>query len=104
MRKQLIKSLFWIGILFGLNACILPSGITIGPVEKDGKQYITLNLSKVSLKFDFGKKLNTAFIMDDYSEFITYHNVIYKEDYSGEVANLHSILWGEDGYDENHKP
>lgn len=93
-------------MLLCLCSCSLPSGVSIGPVDDNGNETITLNFSKVALKFDWSKKLNTVFVGSDYGEFITAHNVANPDwsKYSGTINNIGNILWNADSYDESHRP
>lgn len=106
MKTKKLKLLIWLCISFSLCSCTMPNGVSIGPTGDNGEEYITLNFSKVSLKFDMSKKLNTAFIGGDFGEFITYHNVVNPDwsNYSGAITKLSDFLWDEGRFDDGHKP
>lgn len=57
MNNHIINLLFSLGMLLCLCSCNLPNGVSIGPVDDTGQETITLNFSKVALKFDWSKKL-----------------------------------------------
>lgn len=106
MNNHIINLLFSLGMLLCLCSCNLPNGVSIGPVDDTGQETITLNFSKVALKFDWSKKLNTGFVSGDYGELIAAHNVANQDwsKYSGTIDNLSHILWNADSYDDSHKP
>ena len=88
------------------SSCNLPGGVSIGPVDDNGQETITLSFSKAALKFDWSKKLNTAFVGGDYGEFIVAHNVVDQDwnKCSGTINNLDKVLCNVDSYDEAHRP
>ena len=102
MKRNIFLTL--VGVLVISYSCTLPNGVSFGPTGSNGEKTINLEFRTVSLRFDFSKSLNTAFIDGDYNEFIVYHNVPYNSNYSGAVTTLANILWDEDRYDEDHKP
>lgn len=104
MKKRTIRIMLCIGVLLETVSCSLPNGISIGPTGNNGEQTLTLNFSKVSLRFDFEKKLQTAFIISDYYEFINAHCIPYNDSYSGAITSLSTVLWNEQNYDDSHKP
>ena len=106
MNNHPIHLSLFLGMLLSLCSCNLPGGVSIGPVDDSGKETITLNFSEVALKFDWSKKLNTAFVSSDYGEIITAHNVANPDwnKYSGTIDNLGNILGSVDLYDEFHRP
>lgn len=106
MNKHNIHLLLFLEMLLCLCSCSLPNGVSIGPVDDNGQETITLSFSKVALKFDWSKKLNTGFVSSDYGEFITAHNVANPDwsKYSGTINNIGNILRNVDSYDESHRP
>ena len=93
-------------MLFCIGSCQLPNGVSIGPADGTGKETITMNFSKVDLKFNLSKKINTGFISGDYEELVSVHAITNPDwtTYSGSINNLGTILANADNYDEDHKP
>jgi len=106
MNNHFIHLLLFFVMPLCMCSCSMPNGVSIGPVDDNGQKTITLQFDKVTLKFDWSKKLNTAFVVGDYGEFIAAHNVANCDwsKYSGTIDNLGNILWDVDSYDESHRP
>lgn len=104
--KDFFNLIFLTLLLSCVCSCNLPGGVSIGPVGDDGMETITLDFSKVGLKFDFSKSLNVPFVISDYSELVAAHNTVDNnwDKCSGTINNLGAILWNVGSYDESHKP
>ena len=95
------KVLFCLGTLFCLFSCSFPNhGITIG---NGGTADIIL--SDLSLKWDFTKKCDPNFILDDCEEFKFAHNILPPgTGLTGEIKSFKDILWMADSFESSRKP